>query len=344
MNDGLRRWIATTHAGFTRDLGGVVFMTTMTIIAVMAPGVRETPIRIPFAFLLVLFLPGYALVTVLFPGRRDDTESPVTAIGPIERAVLACALSIVVVIFVGVTLVISPVGFTGWAMLIVLAGVTLIATVLAANRCGRLPVDQRYRSPFEWLKRSLTGAFSGSFASTALSVVLVVSIVAVGGIVAYDVMTPTQTPSTDLFLLAPNGSGPPTDANYPTRLTDGERQPLIVGIHNREGQPVNYTVVVVLQQLDDTGEELTTTGQIQLDRFMLRASANETVRERRAVVPTVAGSNLRVAFLLYRGQPPNRPTTENAYREVHLMVNVTEPAAQRARINYLETNNEQSIL
>jgi hypothetical protein len=30
---------------------------------------------------------------------------------------------------------------------------------------------------------------------------------------------------------------------------------------------------------------------------------------------------------LYRGQPPADPTVENAYREVHLWVNVSAPSA-----------------
>lgn len=339
--------MATTRAGFTADLAGVALAVVVTIVAVLAPGIRETPVRVPFAFALVLFLPGYALVAALFPGREtnhsDDAESPVAGIGPVERVVLACALSIVVVIFLGIGLMLSPVGFAEWAMLVVLASVTLVATALAANRRGRVDAERRYRSPFERARASLTGAFSGSPASTALSVVLVVSIVAVGGVVAYDAVTPTRTPSSDLFLLAPNGSGPPTDANYPTTLTEGEEQPLVVGIRNREGQPTNYTVVVVLQQLDDTGETLTTTGQVQLDRFTLRVGSNETLQERRTVVPSVVGSNLRLAFLLYQDQPPNQPTVENAYREVHLLVNVTEPTGKRAEIDRVRTNGERPI-
>jgi uncharacterized membrane protein len=33
---------------------------------------------------------------------------------------------------------------------------------------------------------------------------------------------------------------------------------------------------------------------------------------------------LRLAYLLYKGEAPPEPTVENAYREVHLWVNVTE--------------------
>ena len=37
----------------------------------------------------------------------------------------------------------------------------------------------------------------------------------------------------------------------------------------------------------------------------------------------MAGENLRLTFLLYRGQAPQDTTVENAYRELHLWVNVS---------------------
>ena len=137
MNDGLRRWLTTTRAGFTGDLAGVALAVVVTIVAVLAPGIRETPVRVPFAFALVLFLPGYAIVAALFPGRRtarsDDAESPVAGIGPIERVVLACALSIAVVVLVGIGVVVSPAGFAEWTMLVALAKHTSLAASLV--RC-----------------------------------------------------------------------------------------------------------------------------------------------------------------------------------------------------------------
>jgi len=42
------------------------------------------------------------------------------------------------------------------------------------------------------------------------------------------------------------------------------------------------------------------------------------------VAPTLPGERLRLVYLLYKGDPPAEPTVENAYREVHLWVNVSE--------------------
>jgi uncharacterized membrane protein len=43
--------------------------------------------------------------------------------------------------------------------------------------------------------------------------------------------------------------------------------------------------------------------------------------------PTIEGKRLRIAFLLYADEPPTYPTAENAYRSVHLWVDVGDPSA-----------------
>ncbi|EMA47065.1 DUF1616 domain-containing protein [Halococcus saccharolyticus] len=298
-----------------------------TIVVLSVPGIRETPLRVLFAFAIVLFLPGYALVTVAFPERSDartDFPRPITGgIGPIERFVLSVAVSIAIVIVAGFALVVSPVGFGLWAVVFVLSGVTLGATVLAASRRGRLRPEHRYPGALAPLFGEVRGLQRESTIDTAVSILLVVSIVSVGGIVAASTVTPTQSSSTDLFLLAPNGTGQSSATDYPTNLTRGESQPIVVGVTNNGNAPANYTIVTSLQRIDITNSSVSVMNRMQLDEFGLRVRANDTVRERRAIVPPTEGSNLRLAFLLYRGQPPSQPTIKNADREVHLLVNVS---------------------
>lgn len=320
----------TARAGFGSDLAVVALAVAGTVAVTTYPVVRETPLRVPFAFAFVLFLPGYALVAAGFPERygRDgeSTRLFIGGIGPIERIVLSVAVSIAAVILVGIVLVFSPVGFVFSAVLLSLSGVTLSATLLAAWRRGRLPSDERYSIALSDLAITVP---TDSPADAALSVLLVVSIVAVGGVVVADALAPTGPSSADLFVLAPNGSGQPMADNYTTTLTRGRPQPIVIGVTNPGETSKNYTVVTVLQRLSATNDTVRTVSETRLDTFTLRVGANETVRERRAVVPPVVGPDLRLAFLLYRGQPPSHPTVENAYREVHLFVNVTVPNADR---------------
>lgn len=314
--------------GVTTDLAVVIGLAIGAIVTMSLPGLRETPLRVPFAFLLVLFLPGYTLVAALFPERSHSNgefkHSVAGGIGAIERVVLSVAVSIAIVIVIGGILALSPLGFVFWAVLSVLSGLTIGTAILAAYRRARLPSEERYRDSLDSLKGVIPSLSAKSPIDTALSVLLIVSVLVVGGIVVSDAVTPSRTASTDLFLLAPNSTGPPEATGYPTELARGESQPIIVGTTNHDEKPANYTVLVVLQRIDRVNGTVTTNSQTQLDRFTLQVGPNRTVHERREIVPTMGGSQLRLAFLLYHAQPPPHPSIENAYREVHLLVNVTD--------------------
>jgi uncharacterized membrane protein len=63
-------------------------------------------------------------------------------------------------------------------------------------------------------------------------------------------------------------------------------------------------------------------GGEEIDRFNTRVPAGETKRVERAITPTKSGDRMRLSFLLYKGEPPQDPSPENAYRETHLWVSV----------------------
>lgn len=61
------------------DLAAIIVLTVLTALAVVLPGVHETPIRLVLGLPLVLFLPGYAFVAVLFPEASLMTPIAVLA-------------------------------------------------------------------------------------------------------------------------------------------------------------------------------------------------------------------------------------------------------------------------
>ena len=75
------------------DLILVVFLTSLCILFVLIPPLDETPVRIILGLPLVLFLPGYSLIAVLFP-RKGDLDA-------IERIALSFGLSIALVPLLG---------------------------------------------------------------------------------------------------------------------------------------------------------------------------------------------------------------------------------------------------
>jgi uncharacterized membrane protein len=130
---------------------------------------------------------------------------------------------------------------------------------------------------------------------------------------------------TEFYLLTENDSGGLVAADYPANFTQGEGEPLVVGIENNEGEPIEYTVVVSLQRVERVGNNTTRViGERELRRFRAQVAPNETWRRSHALRPTMSGNRLRVAYLLYRGSVPDDPGVANAYRELHLWINASD--------------------
>jgi uncharacterized membrane protein len=166
-------------------------------------------------------------------------------------------------------------------------------------------------------------ADSGARIDVLLTVVVVLCVVLVAGTVTYaGVADRGGERFTEFSLLGTNETGAPIADDYPEEFTFRQPKSLLVGIENHEERRVNYTVVVALQRVDERANRTRVTDQRELDRFSHTLAPGESVRRARSISPTLVGSDLRLTFLLYRGVPPQNPTISNAYREVHLWIDV----------------------
>jgi len=322
------------------DLAAVILLTALTVVAVVTPGLRETPLRIIFGLPFVLFLPGYALVAALFPeageppaertepAPESSAASEATGIDGIERVALSFGLSIAVVPLLGLILNFTPFGIRLTPILIAVSGFTLALTAVAAHRRRQLPSDERFRLPYqEWL-RTTRDEFTNpdSRLDSVLNVFLVLSILLAVGSVTFAVTVPNQGEAfTEHYLLTEQDNGTLVADDYPTEYTVGESRPIIVGIGNHEHQDLTYSVVVELQDVQIQNNTTTVLSETELQRFQAQVNAGETRHQRLNITPTEPGTRLRLAFLLYTAEPPANPTVENAYRETHLWVNVSTP-------------------
>lgn len=294
-------------------------------------------LRVPVGFLFVFVLPGYALTAAMFPrandGARLGGDRRRRAVTPVERAVLTVGLSIAVVPLTVLFWNFTPGGIRTTPVLVGIAGVAVAAAVIAAVRRFRTPAydrfQLRYGEHLRRLRRAVVGGGVGprgrnTLPTLVLSVMVVISVTGLG--VALVTTEPGER-YTEFYLLTENESEKLVAAGYPTEVARGNGMTFHLGIVNRERRAMNYTVVVELQRVSSAeGGVAAVTEERELALHSVSLGAGETYQRAHDVRPVLTGQNLRLAFLLYQGPPPSDSTTENAYREVHLWLDVTEPA------------------
>lgn len=331
MNWSRWRLVVPDVLRWSGDLLAVVALAWLPVVALFVPQVAETAVHVAAGVAAVVFAPGYALVAALHPdrGRGVSVEnSPgYTNVDTLGRLALAVGLSIALVPLLGILLSftpwrINPLPFVGG-----IAAFTTAGAVVAVARRASVRSEERFGMRVRRTAgRVRTWLFVTPDTRTdaALNVMLAVGLVlAVGGVGFAAVTAESGESMTEFSLLTRGGDGTLVADDYPTTFTAGEPKPVVVGIGNHEGESRRYTVVVELQRVaDDDGTTVVETQTLQ--RFRTRVAADRTVRSRVSLAPRMTGENLRLAFLLYRGTPPENPTIENAYRETHLWVEVDQ--------------------
>jgi uncharacterized membrane protein len=321
------------------DAVGAVGLALVADLLVLLP---NTPpiLRFSFGALLLFFLPGYAAVAALFPARPPaDTRLDADArwsrrrsirdgtIGLAERVALAVGTSVTVLVLAGLVLAATPWGLALDPLLALLTGLVVLGTLVAIVRRRRLPTERRFRVPVRrWVARaraSITGANSRT--EMVVTALLAVAIVAAMSSLTYALAVPTDGESyTDFYLVTEDESGELAAGDYPTEYTRGESRTLTVGIENHEDRDMTYTVVVLLQRVEPGGE-LAVLENRELDRFEASLANGETWTDDREVTPTIVGEDLRLVYLLYQGDPPERPSRANADESLYLWVDVSNP-------------------
>lgn len=263
--------------------------------------------------------------------EANSTASPEDARGGIdgiERVALSFGLSIAIVPLIGLVLNFTPWGIRLVPIVVSVSLFTLAAVAVAARRRHELPAAEQFSVPYQtWITTGRSELFEPeSRTDAALNVVLIVSVLLAISSVGYAVAVPPQGEQfSEFYLLTENPDGELVADGYPEELQRGERAELTVGIGNNEYELTNYTVVVQLQEVEQEGNETRVVDRQEIDRFTTSLEHNTTHHEQHVLNPSRTGDNLRVQYLLYDGDPPASPTQENAYRDLHLWIDVVEP-------------------
>lgn len=316
------------------DLSLLVLLLGITIAAVSLPVVRTTPLRAIVSIPFLLFAPGYAFVSAVFPeapeSDRETNMIPRRPLTNLERLVFSLGSSVAIVPLVGFTLNFTPWGLRLGPMLVTLALFTVVCVSVAAKRRSDLPPERRFVLPVSEWYRVIRNDFLSRETRTdkVLNVALAVVVLFAATSVGYALVAQQDEQYSELYLLTGSTDDSLSADGYPQELTATESRALTVGIGNHEGKQTTYTVVTKLQRVRDEGDEIAVVEEERLDEFEVTLEAGESTHQIRVLEPQLVGDRLRLLFLLYRGDPPAEPRTETAYRRTHLWVNVSAPGRE----------------
>lgn len=282
-------------------------------------------VRTLVGFPLLFFVPGYALLAALYPGRESNEGLPT---GPPfdlpQRAAFSFGLSVGVLPPLALVHDVTGVGFALPAVAGSLTLLTVLALLVATVRRGRLPESERfYPGIRRWPGAVADAVTRGSSREVAVNVALALAVTAAVVAVAYSIAVPVSGESYTTFaLLTESDDGDLVAGGYPTELAAGEEAQLVVSVENHEGESVEYTVVVAVQRVRTTGGSAEVVEQRELDRMTETVAAGQRWERQHAVVPEMTGENLRLAYLLYKDGAPADPRPGTAYRETHIWISV----------------------
>jgi len=251
--------------------------------------------RIIFGLLLVLFFPGYTLLSALFPRKAD--------LSGIERVALSFGLSIAVVPLIGLILNYSPWGIRVYPILISITIFILACCAVAWQRGRRLPDEERFKVTFNLRLPRWSGM--GNL-DKALSIGLIVAIVAALGCLGYVIGNPKQGEKfTEFYILGQEDKA----ENYPRELAVGEDARVILGVVNHEHQPASYRIEININGIKDN----------EIHTGIL--AHNEKWEQEVSFTSTRVGLNQKVEFWLYKDEE-----AEPCLKEpLHLYIDVTSP-------------------
>lgn len=315
-------WLRLVEArpGVWLDLAALAVLTVAaTVVALVAGG---GPWAGAAAVLLVFFVPGYVVVAALYPAGSDAPADDRSLDG-VARLALSFGLSVLIAPVLGL-LWLTLLGGTTLALLALLVAVVLLGAPVAVWRRVRVTPGRRFRTPAPGTSALRAGLADPPLADAALNLLVagaLVSAALAGGLALF---APVEgTGYTTFGVLTEDASGDLQAADLPTQLAAGESATVTLRVDNAEHERVEYTVVAELQRVRAVDGEPTIVQRIPLDQFTESVDAGTAWTREHVIQPQRLGEDLRVAYYLYRDDPPDTATAANAYRHAYFWVDVT---------------------
>jgi uncharacterized membrane protein len=321
---------------YVDDLLAIILFSCLGVVFTLISPLNETFIRIPFAFAFFFFIPGYAFISALFPGKSE--------INYMQRFTLSIGFSLILMVFDGffinsfwgyrsTQIVISTLGITAFFSITAIFARKLlnesdqytfsIKEFIQSIKSDEIIKDDSnetqgenlttgtkrhfHRSKSKVKAKSLKSQIYTEFTRISpplglekgLAIGLIVSIILVSGMNVYIKVTKEENKFSALYILGSNGK----TEGYPTESLINVPLNVIVGIENHEHQDANYTLQMkvdrdIIKQIDITVKDGATWQQ------------NMTYTRHKS---KVGRSNLE--FILFKDKQSSEP-----YRSVNLYI------------------------
>ncbi|MDZ7729843.1 MAG: DUF1616 domain-containing protein [Natrialbaceae archaeon] len=291
----------------------------------LVPALDGGALRLAISIPLIAFVPGYSLVSVLFPTRarqaRTSIEQAVNrprGIDTVERVALAFGLSLISVPIILIAIALVGSSLTTASVLAAICLTTVVLAQLAVLRRWSVPESERFVVTLRSLvSHSPVGAEFG-----LSSIALLISAAAAIGILLVALTNPLAAGGySELGLYGYDDAGNRIVGDLPSTVEPGEPIEYSLSIKNQEGEPIDYTVITQEQYLDGG----TVTERIELSRTSVSVPDGDEARlDRQLSLSAPRNDPVRIRFLLYAGEPPAVPTEHNADEDVYFFVTISE--------------------
>lgn len=293
------------HSKNDHDLIFTPIFIILSIIFILIPPFNQTFLKIFFALPLLLFLPGYMFIAVMFPKRGE--------LGAIERFTLSIGLSIAITVFDGFALNYTRWGFRPNSITISLSIIIMVLLLLISIQRWRYK-EESFSFSYSDITSFLnslrnrdpeTGADHDQDLEKMLMKTMIIAILIVSIMLIYAKFTSEPEKFTSLYILGENG----TADNYTTEINIGEPSSILVGIENYEYALVNYKLRVIF------GGKTLREDSINLDHGSKWLNNITFTPE---LTPSIAFAGTNKSKLELQLFKDNK-----SYRSVHLLVNTS---------------------
>jgi uncharacterized membrane protein len=267
----------------------LLIIIAISIIVMPLVALTSGTIRAILGVIFVLFIPGYTLISALFP-RRDSLNN-------MERLVLSIGASMAIVTGTGIILNFTPLGIRLWPVIITLFLFIIVTSGIAWLRRRLLPVDQRFILAFA-MDSAKSVAVSQNKNSKFKNIIYAVLIVVVLGslVTVYALSSLSARPNyTEFYLLSAQG----TTTNYPRTLHLGESVTIDAVLVNHQPTTLDYNINITIN-----GQEVAIYKEIHL-------MSNDKWQKELSFIPQSIGDNQKVEFTLFKSE--NTTPEDNLY-------------------------------